>query len=231
MKVFDLLVFDWDGTLFDSTGAIVEAMQLSASDLGLPVPSRDAARYVIGLGLNDALRHAIPQIKPDQIPQLVERYRANYAARSGAITLFEGISELIADLHACGHRLAIATGKSRLGLNDALRQSGLGAFFEATRCADEGLPKPDPWMLRDLGEETGVDPRKMLMIGDTTHDLQLARNAGSQFCGVTYGAHDAQALRDPFAWQVVDTVSQLSIALKSGALLDEANKNAENDIA
>ena len=213
MKAFDLYVFDWDGTLFDSTGAIVEAMQLAAADLGLPVPSRQAASYVIGLGLSDALKHAIPDIKPEQVPQLVERYRANYAVRSGQITLFAGVGELIVQLHAGGRRMAIATGKSRIGLDEALRQSGLGTYFEATRCADEGLPKPNPWMLHDLGLETGVDPSRMLMIGDTTHDLHLARNAGSQFCGVTYGAHDAQALRDPFAWRVVDTVADLSTAL------------------
>lgn len=213
MSAFDLLVFDWDGTLFDSTGAIVEAMQLASGDVGLPVPTRQAASYVIGLGLSDALRHAIPQIKPEQVPRLIERYRHHYSIRSGQIILFEGIRDLIVQLHAKGVRLAVATGKSRVGLNEALRQSGLGAYFEATRCADEGMPKPDPWMLNDLGLETGVDPSRMLMIGDTTHDLDLARNAGSQFCGVTYGAHDAQALRDPFAWRVVDTVSDLATML------------------
>ena len=213
MSAFDLLVFDWDGTLFDSTGAIVEAMQLASGDVGLPVPTRQAASYVIGLGLSDALRHAIPQIKPEQVPRLIERYRHHYSIRSGQIILFEGIRDLIVQLHAKGVRLAVATGKSRVGLNEALRQSGLGAYFEATRCADEGMPKPDPWMLNDLGLETGVDPSRMLMIGDTTHDLDLARNAGSEFCGVTYGAHDAQALRDPFAWRVVDTVSDLSTIL------------------
>ena len=210
MKAFDLLVFDWDGTLFDSTGAIVDAMQGAAADLGLPVPSRKQASYVIGLGLKDALSHAIPQIKPEQIPQLVERYRYHYAKSGDQISLFEGVHEMIAQLSASGQRLAIATGKSRSGLNEALVLSGLGAYFEASRCADEGNPKPDPWMLHDLSDETCVPPDRMLMIGDTTHDLQLARNAGAHFCGVTYGAHDAQSLRDPFAWRVVDSVADLT---------------------
>lgn len=213
MKAFDLLVFDWDGTLFDSTGTIVEAMQLAAADLGLPIPSRQQASYVIGLGLKDALSHAIPAIKPEQIPQLVDRYRHHYSIKGDQISLFEGIHAMIVQLHKEGHRLAIATGKSRLGLNEALAQSGLGGYFEGTRCADEGQPKPDPWMLHDLADETSVPPNRMLMIGDTTHDMHLAHNAGAHFCGVTYGAHDAKSLQHPFAWRVVDSVADLTTLL------------------
>ena len=193
-KKFDLLVFDWDGTLLDSTGAIVEAVQAACRDLGQPEPSEEHARHVIGLGLADALRHSVPGLSEDRFPQMVERYRYHYLARDHQLRLFDGVRELIGQLHAAGFLLAVATGKSRQGLDRSLSQSGLGVYFSASRCADECFSKPHPQMLDELMVEFAVPPERTLMIGDTTHDLQMAINAGVPGLAVDYGAHPAQAL-------------------------------------
>jgi phosphoglycolate phosphatase len=209
----ELFVFDWDGTLFDSTAIIVESIQKAAVDLGLPMPSRERAAHVIGLGLQDALRYAVPEVTPELVPKIVERYRHHYLGRDHELTLFEGIPELLQTMSKQGKRLAIATGKSRIGLERAFEGSGLKPLFEATRCADEGEPKPHPWMLRDLGHELDVPTEKMLMIGDTTHDLDLARNAGAAFMGVGYGAHDPSKLGAAPSRAVVLTVPELRALL------------------
>ncbi len=206
---FDLVVFDWDGTLIDSTGAITEAIRSSASDLGLPVPSRERASHVIGLGLLEAIHHAVPAIVREQIPAFVERYRHHFLRQDALLLPFEGIDELLAELDTRGAKLAIATGKSRAGLDRALTQTGWGRRFRATRCADEGAPKPDPWMLRDLCGELEIDLARTLMIGDTTHDLRMAASAGAAAIAVTYGAHPDHELgaHDPLA--MVSSVSEL----------------------
>jgi phosphoglycolate phosphatase len=193
-KKFDLLVFDWDGTLLDSTGAIVAAVQLACRDLGIPEPSDSHASQVIGLGLADALRHSAPDLADDRFQLMLERYRYHYLSRDKALRLFEGAFELIEELHAAGFMLAVATGKSRLGLNRALATSGLGIYFPASRCADECFSKPHPQMLHELMEEYAVSPERVLMIGDTTHDLQMAINAGVPGVAVSYGAHSAETL-------------------------------------
>jgi phosphoglycolate phosphatase len=193
-KRFDLLVFDWDGTLLDSTGAIVAAVQAACRDLGLPEPPDDHARQVIGLGLADALRHSVPDLAEDRFPQMVERYRHHYLSRDQELQLFDGASELIAELHGSGFVLAVATGKSRAGLNRAMAHCGLGRYFSATRCADECFSKPHPQMLEELMDEFAVPPERTLMIGDTTHDLQMAINAGVAALAVAYGAHSHTAL-------------------------------------
>ena len=191
---FDLLVFDWDGTLLDSVGAIVNAVKASCRDLGQPEPSDMHARQVIGLGLVDVLSHSVPGLAEDQFPKMVERYRFHYLSNDHELNLFEGAAELIAKLHSAGFMLAVATGKSRNGLNRALIYSGLGAYFSATRCADECFSKPHPQMLEELMDELSVTPERTLMIGDTTHDLQMAINAGAYGLAVDYGAHSAAAL-------------------------------------
>lgn len=211
MSNFDLVVFDWDGTLMDSTGAIAEAIQRAAADLGLPVPDARAASYVIGLGLHDALRHAVPALAPSDLPAFVERYRAHYLRRDAELRLFDGASELLERLRAHPRALAaVATGKSRIGLERALDSTGLRTMFAATRCADEGAPKPDPWMMLDLCEQLGVEPARAVMVGDTTHDLDMARAAGAGAAAVSWGAHprDALAARRPLA--VLDSVQALS---------------------
>jgi len=193
-KRFDLLVFDWDGTLLDSTGAIVDAVRAACRDLGQPEPSAEHARQVIGLGLADALRHSVPGLSEDQFPQMVERYRHHYLSRDRELQLFAGAPELIAQLHASGFLLAVATGKSRQGLDRAMSHCGLGLYFSASRCADECFSKPHPQMLDELMAKFAVPPERTLMIGDTTHDLQMAINAGVAGVAVDYGAHSAQTL-------------------------------------
>jgi phosphoglycolate phosphatase len=189
---FDLIAFDWDGTLFDSTGLIVRCIQAACRDLGMPEPSDVQAAYVIGLGLMDALRHAVPDLAVDRYPELGRRYRHHYMARQHEIVLFDGTREMLASLKARNHWLAVATGKSRLGLNEALDSAQLRQFFDSTRTADETASKPDPLMLLELMGELGTEPERTLMIGDTTHDLQLAANAGVACIGVSYGAHPSE---------------------------------------
>lgn len=192
---YALVVFDWDGTLIDSAATIVQCIQEAARELGLPVPPDDRARHVIGLGLHDSLQHAVPELEPARYGEFALRYRDHFLAREPAMQLFSGVRELLERLAQRGHRLAVATGKSRVGLDRALRASGLGAFFAATRCADETLPKPNPAMLLELMQELSADAAESLMIGDTSHDLRMARDAGVDAVGVTYGAHPPDLLQ------------------------------------
>ena len=207
---YRLVVFDWDGTLADSAAIIVEAIQRACADVGVPVPDDAAARYVIGLGLHDALRHVAPTLAEKDYPQLSARYRAHYLGRDPEIPLFPGALQLLQTLNARGHLIAVATGKSRRGLDRALDQAGIGHHFIATRCADEGLPKPDPDMLLHLMEKVGSAADETLMIGDTTHDLLLASNAGVDALGVAYGAHPRSALEDAKSLAIVGSIDELS---------------------
>jgi len=195
---FDLIVFDWDGTLFDSTALIARCIQAACADVGTPVPSDAAARHVIGLGLQDALAHAAPALAPRDYPALGARFRHHYLASQHELVLFDGVVELLHALARRGHRLAVATGKSRRGLDEALGSVQLRGVFDATRTADETHPKPHPRMLLELMDELDAAPGRTLMIGDTTHDLQLAANAGTASLAVSYGAHERQAF-DGFA--------------------------------
>ena len=188
---FDLVAFDWDGTLFDSTQLIARCIQAACADIGTTVPSDRDASFVIGLGLVDALRHAAPDLPRERYPQLAERYRHHYVASQNDIVLFEGTLELLHALKARNVRIAVATGKNRRGLDEALNASQLRGLFDATRTADETRGKPDPLMLRELMSELGTAADRTLMIGDTTHDLQLAANAGCASVAVSFGAHHA----------------------------------------
>ena len=195
---FDLIAFDWDGTLFDSTALITRCIQEACRDIGVAVPSDADAAYVIGLGLHDALKHAAPGLHPDRYPELGARYRHHYVAHQDDLVLFDGTLAMLQDLKSRNHWLAVATGKARRGLDHALAQSQLGPIFDATRTADETASKPHPRMLLELMASFGVDPGRTLMIGDTTHDLQLAVNAGAARVGVSFGAHDHESF-EPFA--------------------------------
>jgi phosphoglycolate phosphatase len=192
---YSLIVFDWDGTLIDSAATIVACIQEAAREMALAVPDRETASHVIGLGLHDSLRHAVPDLPRERYPEFVALYRRHFLAREGAMQLFPGVRELLARLHERGHRLAVATGKSRAGLERAMTASGLAAHFAASRCADETNPKPHPAMLLELMGELDVDPTRALMVGDTSHDLEMARSAGVAALAVAYGAHPAGALR------------------------------------
>jgi phosphoglycolate phosphatase len=187
---FDLIAFDWDGTLFDSTALITRSIQAACADFGVAVPSDDDARYVIGMGLIEALAHAAPGLPRDRYQDLAVRYRHHYMARQHEVVLFEGSLPMLHALKARQHWLAVATGKSRAGLDAALDTHELRGLFDATRTADETASKPHPQMLLELMRRFGVEPARTLMIGDTTHDLQLAANAGAAAVGVSYGAHE-----------------------------------------
>lgn len=195
-KQFDLIVFDWDGTLMDSTAAIVKSIQAAAYDLGLPVPDNHAAAYVIGLGLQEALKMAMPDLEPKHYPRMIERYRHHYLSRDHDLTLFDGVREMLDDLSQRGYLMAVATGKSRLGLNRSLSESGLASLFDATRCADETFSKPHPAMLQELTAQLRQDMARTVMIGDTTHDLLMANNAGASGIAVHYGAHPERMLSE-----------------------------------
>ena len=186
---FDLVVFDWDGTLFDSTKLIARCIQRACADVGAAVPSDRDASFVIGLGLADALRIAAPDLPVDRHRDLAGRYRHHYLASLDEIVLFDGTRAMLEALKARQHLLGVATGKNRVGLDDSLRRSGLGALFDATRTADETAGKPDPRMLHELMRELGVAAARTLMVGDTTHDLMLAENAGCASVAVSFGAH------------------------------------------
>jgi phosphoglycolate phosphatase len=198
VRRFDLIAFDWDGTLFDSTALIARCIQAACADVGAPVPSSRDASFVIGLGLNDALQHAAPTLPRERHRELADRYRFHYFAKQHEVLMFEGVLAMLGDLKARRHRLAVATGKSRRGLDEALKSAQLAGMFEATRTADETASKPHPRMLLELMDELGTSPQRTLMIGDTTHDLQLAANAGTPSIAVSYGAHE-HAEFDAFA--------------------------------
>ncbi|MBI4206219.1 MAG: HAD-IA family hydrolase [Betaproteobacteria bacterium] len=208
-KRFDLLVFDWDGTLMDSAAAIVEAVQAACRDLALPVPTDDNARFIIGMSLHDALAHILPELDPAQHPLVAERYRHHFLLRDSGTALFPGAAETIKELHAAGFLLAIATGKSRRGLDRALEATGLAGYFHATRCADEGFCKPHPGMLTELMSLLGVANDRTLMIGDTSHDMAMAQSAQVARLGVAYGAHVRHALLAYEPLACVDAIADL----------------------
>jgi phosphoglycolate phosphatase len=195
---YRLIVFDWDGTLLDSARGIVESIQEAARELRLPVPTRETASHVIGLGLHDSLRTAVPALPADRYREFAEVYRRHFLARQDGMALFPGVREVLRDLRQSGVQLAVATGKSRRGLEHAFDATALREFFAASRCGDETEPKPHPAMLIELLRELAAQPAEALMIGDTSHDVAMARSAGVDALAVSYGAHpeaDLRALR------------------------------------
>lgn len=215
-----LVVFDWDGTLVDTIDGIAVSMQRAAADLGLAVPDDERARHVIGLGLQAALRHAVPDLTAERQPAFLERYRHHFVALGATDRPFDGARDLLAALSRQGRRLAVATGKSRAGLDRAFAQTGLGTFFEASRCADEGFPKPHPWMLQALSAQTGVGSERIAMVGDTSHDIAMAAAFGARSIGVGYGAHTTTALTRAAPDRLVHTIADLAavfgVALAGG---------------
>ena len=213
---YRLIVFDWDGTIIDSAATIAECIRDSARDMGLPVPTSERASHVIGLGLHDSLRMAVPELQAHQYPEFVANYRRHFLAREDSMDLFSGMEDLLQDLKA-RHLLAIATGKSRRGLDRALAATGIGPYFAASRCADETNPKPHPAMLNELMRELEVARDKVLMIGDTSHDLEMARAAEVDSLAVTYGAHPEAGLRACGPTGCVSSVRELKAWLKQNA--------------
>lgn len=211
---FDLLVFDWDGTLMDSAAHIARSLQESFRDLGLVVPSTAAARHVIGLGLEDAMMYLNPGLDHARYAQVADRYRVHFLAGDQTVELFPAVASGVAALKQDGYLMAVATGKSRRGLDRSLSETGLASCFHASRCADEGFPKPHPEMLQILMEMLGTSAERTLMIGDTTHDLQMAQNAGVCAIAVDYGAHSTMDLAGMNPLGLVSSFGQLMQWLK-----------------
>jgi phosphoglycolate phosphatase len=214
---YQLIIFDWDGTLADSTAVIKRALQRSAEDTGYPIPTDEQASFIIGMGLKPAMEHAIPTLRDEDLPKIIDRFRHHFLAGEEEIVLFDGVTEMLTSLKERGHWLAVATGKSRIGLDRAFDKLGLREFFVTSRCADQGFSKPHPGMLHAIYDQTGLLATDSVMIGDTTHDLQLAANAGSAAVGVTYGAHDVALLKAHDALSLVDSVAELHHFLKEHA--------------
>ena len=206
---FDLIAFDWDGTLFDSTAIITRCIQAAVVDVGGAKPSDKSASYVIGMGLMEALAHAAPDVPPAKYAELGARYRFHYLARQNDISLFDGILPLLHSLRERQHLRAVATGKSRRGLDEALHAVELQGVFDSSRTADETAGKPHPRMLHELMAELDVPPERTLMIGDTTHDLQMALNAGCASLGVSYGAHEPDAFTELQPLFVAHSVAEM----------------------
>lgn len=192
---YDLIVFDWDGTLMDSADVIVRSIRRASIDAGFPAPTPEAARHIIGLGLMEAMAHLFPEADPDSCRRLSDHYRHHYLKTcEEGIFLFEGAEDAVAALNHAGCLLAVATGKSRRGLESAFDATGMRDYFHASRCADESFSKPHPAMLLELMDELGVEAGKTLMIGDTSHDLLMAANAGVASLALCHGAHSRETL-------------------------------------
>lgn len=207
---FELICFDWDGTLYDSAAAIVGCIQQAVIDVGGRRPSAADCAFVIGLSLGPALARVAPNLTPQKQAQLVARFRYHYVKHQDDIHLFDGVPALLSRLRERSCRLAVATGKSRRGLDQALASRELAAVFDGSRTADETAGKPNPRMLRELMDEFGVTPERTLMVGDTSHDLQMAQNAGCASIGVSYGAHDGAGLVAFGPLQIVHSVPELT---------------------
>ncbi|MCT2530934.1 HAD-IA family hydrolase [SAR92 clade bacterium H921] len=190
-----LLIFDWDGTLSDSVARISTCMQLAAEDQGLAVPDFNAAKEIIGLGLQEAITQLFPDASADMVARFSASYSAHYREQDQQpCAFFPGVLSSLKQLRAQGYLLAVATGKSRAGLNRVLLATGLNDFFHSSRCADETKSKPHPLMLQELLAEQGASPEQAIMVGDTEFDMQMAVNAQVPRIAVSYGAHDAQRL-------------------------------------
>lgn len=206
---YDLVVFDWDGTILDTTAAIALAIQHACGKLGLPVPSTMKAKSVIGLGWEAAIKIVAPTLSPEDFPDFAHAYAERYRPAELEVHLFDGIEALLKDLRAAGAELAVATGKSRRGLDRVLEQTGLRPLFSTTKTADMCAPKPNPDMLEEIAVETGMTPERMVMVGDTTHDLFMAKTFGCRGVGVAYGAMTRGMLLEAEPAAVCDSVAAL----------------------
>lgn len=209
MKIYSAVVFDWDGTLMDSTHSIASSIQGACADLGFPVPSDSEARWVIGLSLDIALYRLVPDLTAEQYPLFLESYKKHYHQRDTSLRFFDGVPELVSGLRRQNALLGVATGKSRAGLDRMLHAQQWQHHFDITRCADESFGKPHPGMLLDIMQSLDLQPEQVLMVGDTSHDILMARNAGVDSLAVTYGAHDKATLLDSQPTVMVDSVAAM----------------------
>ncbi len=207
---YRLLIFDWDGTLADSEARIVESVRRAVNELGLPDCTPAEIRNVIGLGMQQCLETLFPEVPAERHAHFVNAYRKHFSLNNDApVELFPGVKEVLATLCAGGYTIGVATGKSRRGLDRELEESGLDAIVRVSRCADESPSKPDPQMLEELLELTVTPPQQALMIGDTTYDMQMARDAGVDRIGVSYGAHESARLLEFDPLEIIDSLRHL----------------------
>jgi len=191
---YEVLIFDWDGTLCDSTGRIVDSMQRAAREVGLSGVPDSAVQNIIGLGLPEAIQTVWPEIAQDQMAPMKAAYARMFVTDSQVdMALFAGVESLLSRQYG-KRKLAVATGKSRKGLDRVLKDLGMTEAFDITRCADETRSKPDPLMLHEILSILGVEPQQALMVGDTTFDLDMANAAGMDSVAMSHGAHDKGAL-------------------------------------
>ena len=209
-KQFDLIVWDWDGTLADSTGMIARALVQAAEQVGLPKLALEDARHVIGLGLRESIKTLFGNLSDEQSQLLAKQYALHYYAAGEKVPLYTGAAALIAELTKRGYKQAIATGMSRRGLNHALEDTGVAKYFQATRTVDECFSKPHPQMLDELMDALVATPERTLMIGDSSYDLQMAQNAGVESLAVTFGAHRSQQLLKLTPKAIFNTFDELS---------------------
>ena len=192
---YDLVIFDWDGTLMDSEAKIVRCFEQAMGDVGLPSPGAGAIRQIIGLGLKEAITHLLPEVSEQMYLDVAEQYRQHFLHHDQtAMGFFPNVQENLRQLESHGYMMAVATGKARRGLDRLLKEWDMENQFVATRCADEAFSKPHPKMLEDLLEQTGVSAQRAIMVGDTTFDMEMASNAGAHSLAVSYGVHDREQL-------------------------------------
>lgn len=217
MPDYDLLIFDWDGTLADSIGRIVDAMQHAAVRSGLAPRDAVQVKGIIGLGLPEAIRSLYPRLGDEAVLGFRDHYAERYIALEATPSpLFAGVREGLEAFRRAGYRLAVATGKARRGLDRVLKAHGLEHFFDITRAADETRSKPDPLMLEEILAHCEVSAGRALMIGDSAFDLQMARNAGMPCVAVGYGAIELAALMAYEPVLAVDCFTQLTAWLRPG---------------
>ena len=209
-KQYELIIFDWDGTLIDSQAHIIGTMKQAIADCALPMPADDAVRHIIGLSLA-AILELFPQLSVAEVKHVANRYRDYFfAGDEPPSTLFDGAAETIEDLHASGYYLAVATGKGRRGLDEALRSTGLGDYFHITRCADETRSKPHPMMLDEILTDLDMPAGQAVMVGDTSYDMDMAGNIDMDCVAVTYGMHDRGHLERSRPTYFIDSIQQIS---------------------
>lgn len=216
-RSYELIIFDWDGTLMDSTGDWVGAFQQMIQEAGLPERTPAQLRELVGMGVADILARLFPELDPGRVRKRLARCRPRYGAPRGRRALFAGARDALVELQAAGFTLAVATGKSRRGLDRALDENDCRGLFRLTRCADESAPKPAPNLIEDILLRTATAPAAALMVGDTEYDMAMAAAAGIDAIGVASGVHDAARLRRAGARAVITGVDELPDWLAAGA--------------
>ncbi len=207
---YPLIIFDWDGTLIDSQSHIVDSMRGAILEEGLEVPDDDEIRHIIGLSLPVAITRLLPEVGKEQVQRIADGYRELFFRDSHRMEqMFEGVDDIIRDLHGRGYQLAVATGKSRRGLDLGLQMTGLGKYFHITRCADETRSKPHPQMLEEILTDLDLRPRQAVMVGDTQYDMDMARSIGMDSLAVTYGMHDRELLQNSEPTYIIDELAEL----------------------